>query len=258
MNTRQTSQSTKELNCRIQTNQAFGDHDLTEWLLEKLHLSQGNHLLDVGCGTGKLLVPFAKITKIPNTCMGIDVSADNIDKARRAAENEGLRIDLVIGDMDQIAPDLYRGKFDIITAIYSAYYSKNIKALLKKLSHMLKKTGRIIIMGPYMDNNQEWFEFLQLFMQLPSSTLYQSSSFMCEDVLPFAATSYDAVHAYKFINHISIPSLEHLLAYWRSNTYYDEKYDSAFLKHATEFFSNNDIFRFAKTALLVAMQNEQI
>ena len=257
MNTRLTSQSTNELDCRIETNQTFGTANLSEWLLPKLHLSRGECLLDIGCGTGKLLIPFAKMTEIPNTCTGIDVSANSIDKAKKDAEREGVKINLFVHDMDQIEIDSYRGKFDVVTAIYSAYYSKNIKALLEKSSQMLKKNGRLVIMGPYMDNNREWFEFLQLFMQLPSATLYQSSAFMCEDVMPFAVANYDIVKAYRFVNRISIPSLEHLESYWKSNTYYDEKYDTAFLKLATDFFSNHDAFQFSKTALLIIMQNER-
>ena len=105
MSKRQSSQLTKELNLRIQTNQKFGDRDLTEWLLEKLNLKKGERLLDIGCGTGKLLISFARVTEVPNTCMGIDVSAESIDKTTHAALNEGLKINLVTQDMDKIMLD---------------------------------------------------------------------------------------------------------------------------------------------------------
>jgi len=120
---------------------------------------------------------------------------------------------------------------------------------------MLKPKGRIVIMGPYLDNNKKWFDFLNKFMKLPERVVESTTTFMFEKILPFACSNFEEVRCHKFVNNIRIPSLNDLRMYWKSNTYYEKKYDELFEKYAKEHFSQHNSFCFSKVALFIEMKN---
>jgi len=255
MQERQTSQLSTELDCRIQTNLAFGNTDLTAWLLEKLQLRRGERLLDVGCGTGKHLIPFAKAIGSEFACTGVDLSAESLAKAKESAQREGVKINFIQLNMDELHPLDPSQQYDTITAIYSAYYSNNVPQLLLNMTRVLKPGGRIVIMGPYADNNKEWFDFLNQFMTLSQQVAKSSTTFMFDDILPFACSRFEHVKCYRFVNRVVIPSLDDLRNYWKSNIYYDEKLDESFERAAAEHFKHSNTFQFNKVALYAEMIN---
>jgi len=255
---KETSQLTAELNCRIQTNEKFGNAKLTPWLIDRLHLQKGERLLDIGCGTGKHLIPFAKRISTDFACTGMDLSGRSLKDAEETAKKEDLKIRLIEKSMDDmdglIKPSCYDDQYDIITVIYAAYYSKNISAFLENIKTMLRPGGRIAIMGPYSDNNKEWFDFLSQFMKLPDNVMESTTTFMPQKILPFAAENFDEARCFRFVNTIIIPSIEDLRRYWISNIYYGEKYNAQFEKFAKLHFEKNKIFSFKKVALLAIME----
>ncbi len=257
LNERQSSQLSNDLSCRIQTNQKFGNSDLKSWILDKLNLKKGERLLDVGCGTGVYTIQFAKVTQQEWSCAGVDLSVESIKTAEKASRDLNLKIKFINNNMDEFNASQDPERYDTITSMYALYYSKNPALVLKNLSGMLKATGRIAILGPYMDNNKEWFDFLNQFMALPKNVIQSSSDFMHDVVLPFAWEQFSDTHCFRFVNRIRVPSLEDLKKYWESNTYYEAKYNEAFMKYAAVHFKNNPHFEFSKTALLILMNNRR-
>lgn len=252
---RETSQMSNELNCRIATNTTFGNNDLTSWLLKKMKLKENETLLDVGCGTGAQLFSFAKKIKTDFSCTGIDISEDSINKCKDYAKNNNIKINLQQLNFDNLEDLHNKKKFDTITSIYAAYYSSNIKIMLNKLKNYLNKNGRIIIMGPYDDNNKKWFEFIFQFMQLQENVIKSTTTFMYDEILPFACNNFKSVICHRFENKLTIPNLEALRNYWKSNIYYKEDLDNQFEKFANEHFSKFSEFSYKKVALYVEMKN---
>lgn len=257
MRERETSQVTDALTNRIGANQKFGASDLTGWMLRQLDLKRGERLLDVGCGTGKHLIEFAKAIGEPLACAGLDLSASSIDSARRAAEREGVSVSLAVQSMDDLDAYAEGRTFDTITSIYALYYSSDARRVLAAMKRMLPSGGggRIAIAGPYSNNNDEWFKFIGRFMTLPESVIRSSTTFMYDHVLRFAQDNFGTIVCKRFVNEVCVPSKEELQKYWRSNIYYKEEHDPAFDALAGEYFATHDAFRYKKVAQLTLMSD---
>jgi SAM-dependent methyltransferase len=240
---RESSQDTAALANRIAANNQFGSADLTAWLLDRLNIRAGERLLDLGCGTGKHLRAFAEAGAV---CTGLDVSAPSL----AAIDPEGVT--LHCRSMDGLSG--IEGPFDTVAAIYSLYYSANAGETLRQARDRLAPRGRICVVGPYSDNNAEWFRFIGQFMTLPDNVLHSTGGFMFEEVLSFAVEHFPQIRCDRFENEITIPDLDALRRYWRSNIYYREELDSAFDHAAERHFANNSTFAYRKVAQLIEMR----
>jgi len=66
------------------------------------HLHRGMSLLDVGCGPGTITFDLARRVA-PGRVVGVDLSADVIELAARAAHGDGLEaVELVVGDFREL------------------------------------------------------------------------------------------------------------------------------------------------------------
>jgi len=77
-----------------------------DFLMEELKLQPGNTILDVGCGTGRHAVEFArrgfKMT-------GVDLSSGMLAEAEKAAASAGVTIELVHNNAAAYKPDKKSG-----------------------------------------------------------------------------------------------------------------------------------------------------
>jgi len=81
-------------------------------LVSRFHpLGAGTRLLEVGIGTGWFLVMCAKKGL---ECVGLDISRELIDFVRERAAQNGVRLDLRLGNIEETALD--RGAFDVVIA----------------------------------------------------------------------------------------------------------------------------------------------
>lgn len=114
------------------------DTDRIRGLISKYKESDGNELLDVGCGTGRHL----EHLKDSFSCTGMDISKEMLDIARM---NIG-QVNFVQGDM--ISSDLDK-KFDVIISLFSSVghveTCENLEKTIRNLSNHLKKGGVVII-----------------------------------------------------------------------------------------------------------------
>lgn len=107
-------------------------------------------ILDVGCGTGREAIAFAK-TGFDVT--GIDISPNMITKAIENAKKEGLNIDFKAQSVVDIA---YPAKsFDYVLfsrAVYSYIPTKKLRVkMLKKIRDILKSDGMLFFTAYYKD-----------------------------------------------------------------------------------------------------------
>ena len=79
------------------------------------HFSKPGRLIDLGCGTGRLLMPFAKLGF---DCVGVDLSDAMLDVVREKAKKSQVRVELHkanLVDLDQFA----NGAFDYAACLFS-------------------------------------------------------------------------------------------------------------------------------------------
>ncbi|MEI9939018.1 MAG: class I SAM-dependent methyltransferase [Pseudomonadota bacterium] len=99
----------------------------------------GQHILDLGTGTGALAVPFARAGA---QVVGVDASEAQLSAAREAAEREGLTIDLRFARAEDTG--IPGGSFDAITASMCWGYFETAR-MVEEVPRLLRRDGVLVI-----------------------------------------------------------------------------------------------------------------
>ncbi len=118
-------------------------HGIAEQICRISHLSEGDSILDVCCGPGRISVELAllglKVT-------GVDLMQPFLDAAHESAEDEGVELTLLKSDMRSFSSSK---KFDAAINVYNSFgYCDDINddlKMLKRVSKSLKKGGVFIL-----------------------------------------------------------------------------------------------------------------
>jgi len=109
-------------------------------VIERLKIKDGERILDIGCGTGRLTFEIAK--KNPSgSVTGIDITENMIKKAKENLVLTGLKnVTFFNEDILKYTP---KKKFDAIFSNSALHWIPDSKALFKKISKCLLPNGRI-------------------------------------------------------------------------------------------------------------------
>ncbi|MCR5491093.1 MAG: class I SAM-dependent methyltransferase [Bacilli bacterium] len=111
-----------------------------EKLLDKLTIREGEHILDVACGTGIITGRLADRSKAK--VLGVDICGRMVEIARRKYEGNP-RVEFMVADF--VASD-FKEEYDLVV-IYNAFpHFMDVKALEGALSRALRKGGRFAIL----------------------------------------------------------------------------------------------------------------
>ncbi|HMP67121.1 MAG TPA: class I SAM-dependent methyltransferase [Candidatus Paceibacterota bacterium] len=106
-------------------------------LFRLLNLKTSDSVLEIGCGQGYFLNKFYSHAK---NLTGIDIGQELIDIAK--SKNKNINYIVCSADDENILPEK---SFDIITIILALQNIKNLDAVSKNVSRLLKKDGRAYI-----------------------------------------------------------------------------------------------------------------
>ena len=119
-------------------------------IVEALAIEPGTRVIDVACGTGGVALRAARAGA---DVTGIDISADQLAKARRAAEAEGLSIRFDEGDCQELPYG--DGEFGAVASAFGAIYAPDHERTAVELARMCKPGGRFALTAWPKD---EWSE----------------------------------------------------------------------------------------------------
>ena len=128
------------------------DSELCKRIYEKLN-GVGT-ILDVGCDAGNLVTCLAKKTK--KKVVGLDVSPDGFNKAKRKAKRGGVSsmISCVRGDAHKIS-NIFDERFDAVTLTYTLHHLNKPELALKEIWKIIKPKGMILIADLILEKGKE-------------------------------------------------------------------------------------------------------
>lgn len=109
------------------------------------HFPTPGRLIDLGCGTGRLLVHFARRGF---ECLGVDLSETMLEEARRKAEADALRVEFLRANLVELDP-VPSACFDYAACLFSTLGmirdSANRSRFLSHVRRILKPGGVFIL-----------------------------------------------------------------------------------------------------------------
>jgi ubiquinone/menaquinone biosynthesis C-methylase UbiE len=120
-----------------------------EALVEKLGITKGLKVLDLGCGDGTTAVPAAKLGA---DVLGVDIARNLVEAGNRRAAERGLtNLKFQEGDVSSLeqVPDK---SFDLVVSIFGAMFAPKPFDVAKEMVRVTRPGGRIV-MGNWIPND---------------------------------------------------------------------------------------------------------
>jgi ubiquinone/menaquinone biosynthesis C-methylase UbiE len=115
---------------------------LSETFCESIDLSPGEKVLDVATGSGNTALAAAR-----RLCevTGVDYVASLLDKGRKRAEVDGIKLVLIEGDAEQLPfPD---NSFDVVLSTYGAMFAPNQEKTANEMVRTARQGGKIAMVN---------------------------------------------------------------------------------------------------------------
>jgi SAM-dependent methyltransferase len=120
-----------------------------EALVQRLGITKGLKVLDLGCGDGTTALPAAKLGA---DVLGIDIARNLVEAGNRRAAEQGLtNLKFHEGDASNLAqvPDK---SFDLVISIFGAMFAPKPFDVAKEMVRVTRPKGRIV-MGNWIPND---------------------------------------------------------------------------------------------------------
>lgn len=135
-----------QLKTRLKTTWMTGDYDVFARYMEKdaevfyqrLGITPGTRLLDVGCGAGQLALIAARAGAKVTGC---DIATNWLEQARTRAAAEGLEITFEEGDAEALPYE--DAQFDAVTSMFGAMFAPRPELVAAELTRVCRPGGTI-------------------------------------------------------------------------------------------------------------------
>ena len=142
----QATEEFDQLKARLKTTWMTGDYDVfsrymekdAEQFFQRLGVTPGARLLDVGCGAGQLALIAARAGA---QVVGCDIAPNWIEKARARAAAEGLEIIFEEADAESLPYE--DAQFDIVTSLIGAMFAPRPDRVAAELTRVCRPGGMI-------------------------------------------------------------------------------------------------------------------
>jgi len=148
----------EKLKIRIHAHTAYANFKLEDWFLRWLGNSNGCRLLEIGCGNGNFFTTYAQALDKNGLIIGFDVNQNLLQKAREIGKRLTTPVIIFPWNFDNHSYPLLDEEVDILIAAFSAYYTNDVSRWIEDSLRVIKKGGRMLLLGPTKDNARELYE----------------------------------------------------------------------------------------------------
>lgn len=148
-------------------NYSTGEQPFSEWVLEKLALSEGMDVLCIGCGNASNLIAVAEQLPEHLTFLLTDYSEGMLEKAREGLaakkavlDKKDIKISYQVTDANCLSVP---GTYDRITANHMLYHVEKRQDLFQKVKRLLKEGGMFCATTVGENHMKELHEFVERF-----------------------------------------------------------------------------------------------
>ena len=112
-------------------------------LLDRLRLTGGESVLEIGCGTGAVTLPLARAVGAHGRIVAVDISEPMLAAARQhVTEDDVHNVTLLLGDAQVFA--LQQAAFDVATSRMGVMFFADPVAAFRNIAGALKPGGRLV------------------------------------------------------------------------------------------------------------------
>jgi SAM-dependent methyltransferase len=123
--------------------------DSGDALVRRIGVSQGQKVLDLGCGDGTTAVPAAKLGA---DVLGVDIARNLVEAGNKRAAARGLvNLRFVEGDASKL-DSLPDRSFDLVVSVFGAMFAPRPFDVAKEMVRVTRPGGRIV-MGNWIPND---------------------------------------------------------------------------------------------------------
>lgn len=111
-------------------------------LVEKIGISKGAKVLDLGCGDGTTALPAARLGA---EVLGVDIAKNLVDAGNKRIKDEGLA-NCTIREGDAMdLQELKDGSFDLVVSIFGAMFAPRPYDVAREMVRVTRPGGKIIM-----------------------------------------------------------------------------------------------------------------
>ena len=111
-------------------------------LVDRLAITQGLEVLDLGCGDGTTALPAARRGA---NVLGVDIARNLVEAGNKRAADEGLEnLHFQQGDASELT-DLADDRFDLVVTIFGAMFAPRPFDVAKEMVRVTRPGGRIVM-----------------------------------------------------------------------------------------------------------------
>ncbi len=122
--------------------------------LKEIGISEGQNILDVGCGSGTYTVPSATLVGETGTVYALDIDEGALDKLRRRAETEGLKNIRILNSSANDKIQLGDASVDHVLLIDVIQEVSDKNSLFEEVRRVLKIGGMATVFPMHVDYNE--------------------------------------------------------------------------------------------------------
>ena len=234
---------------RESLNAAGALHSLEEWFVNLAPVRGGAKVLDLGCGTGKLALPYASVVGKSGSVTGTDLAVDSVNKLNaRARETGAAHVSAIVLDHADAVSHFANERFDLIVSSYAIYYASDTPGLIASLHSLLEPGGRVFVCGPGEGTNREILE-LSVKAGATDNEAPFPKGFLVPTDIERAAKPYARSSVHVLPNSVRFVSANELLTWWRSHAIYVPSVDAKVEALVHAHFETNPSFNLTKNVL---------